>query len=51
METLSKEDGLLPTVKATKAWVRKVGLQLKDVEGLQAAVNRLLRNPMMPLEV
>ena len=36
-----------PTVKVTKAWLRKVGVQLKDVEGLQAAVNRLLRNPRM----
>ena len=45
VETLAKEEGLLPTVKATKAWLRKVGLQLKDVEGLQAAVKRLLRNP------
>ena len=34
VETLSKEDGLLPTVKVTKAWLRKVGVQLKDVEGI-----------------
>ena len=45
---MRKEDGLLPTVKVTKAWLRKVGEQLKDVEGLQRAANRLYRNPRMP---
>ena len=32
VETLKKEDGPLPTVKVTKAWLRKVGEQLRDVE-------------------
>ena len=45
---MKKEDGLLPTVKVTKAWLRKVGGQLRDVEGLQRAANKLLRNPRMP---
>ena len=45
---MKKEDGLLPTVKVTKAWLRKVGEQLRDVEGLQRATNKLLRNPRIP---
>ena len=45
---MKKEDGLLPTVKMTKAWLRKVGEQLRDVEELQRATDKLLRNPRMP---
>ena len=32
VETLAKQDGLLPSVKVTKAWLRNVGEQLKDVD-------------------
>ena len=45
LSTLARQEGFMPSVKATKAWLRKVKVHLKDVEGLPAAVNRLVKDP------